>query len=126
MHLLAHVPFIIFFQFLENPMTPESVFKTKLIRDLHRQFPGAIILKNDPGYIQGIPDHIILFGTHWAAFEAKAFEKAHKQPNQKYYIDLLNEMSYASFVYPENKEIFLDELQHALRPSRVARISRSV
>jgi len=107
-------------------MTLESIFKSKLIGELKERFPGAIILKNDPGYIQGIPDHIILFGSQWAAFEAKAFKGAHKRPNQTYYVDLLNEMSYASFVYPENKETFLNELQHALRPSRITRFSRSI
>jgi hypothetical protein len=103
-------------------MPLESVFKTKLIEEIKRQYPGAIILKNDANYLQGIPDHLILFRNHWAAFEAKAHKTASHRPNQDYYVDLLNDMSYAAFVYPQNKEVFLDELQQALRPNRGARI----
>lgn len=105
-------------------MPPEGIFKRKLIKEIERQYPGAIILKNDASYLQGIPDHLILLGNKWAAFEAKAHHYSHIQPNQEYYIDLLNSMSFAMFVYPENKELFLDELQRAFRISRTARIFR--
>jgi hypothetical protein len=103
-------------------MTPEGTFKLKLIRELEQLYPGAVILKNDANRHQGIPDHLILYGPHWAAFEAKASSRASHRPNQDYFIDLLNEMSFASFVYPQNKEKFLDELQQALRPGRRARV----
>lgn len=106
-------------------MTPEGRFKKELINIIQREFPGAIILKNDAGYIQGIPDHLILNGPRWAAFEAKASRNAHIQPNQEHYVKVLNKMSYASFAYPENMEIFLDELQRALKPNRNARLFRS-
>lgn len=106
-------------------MTPESKFKRELINIIQREFPGAIILKNDAGYIQGIPDHLILNGPRWAAFEAKAYKNAHIQPNQEHYVNMLNKMSYASFVYPENMEIFLDELQSALKLNWNARLPRS-
>jgi hypothetical protein len=105
-------------------MTPEGVFKRRLIKELEAEYPGAVILKNDANFHQGIPDHIILFGPHWAMFDAKANKNAPHRPNQDYFIEFLNEMSYASFVYPENKEVFLDELQQALRPIRSARFSR--
>lgn len=104
-------------------MTPESNFKRKLIKQIQLEYPGAIVLKNDANFMPGIPDHLILWGPRWAAFEAKAYEKAEHQPNQDYYVGLMNEMSYASFVYPQNKEKFLHELQQALRPGRSARIS---
>lgn len=104
-------------------MTPESEFKKRLMREIERQYPGAVILKNDANARQGIPDHIILFGPRWAMFEAKAYQYSHRQPNQQYYIDVLNQMSFASFVYPQNKEWFLNELQQALRPDRRARLS---
>ena len=103
----------------------ESKFKAELIRKLKRQFPGAIILKTDANSIQGIPDNIILFRNKWAAFEAKKSIDAPHQENQDYYVELLNSMSYASFVYPECEEEFLDELQYTLRPSRRARILKS-
>ena len=86
------------------------------------EYPGAVILKNDANRHQGIPDHLILYGKKWAMFDAKASANSPHRPNQDYFIDLLNEMSYASFVYPENKEVFLRELQQALRPSRGTRL----
>ena len=49
-------------------------------------------------------------------------EKAPHQPNQDYYIGLMNTMSYAKFVYPENKEEILDELQHTFRVRRTSRL----
>lgn len=103
-------------------MAAESRFEAALIRELEAQFPGAIILKNDPNYLQGFPDRLILFENKWAAFEVKASRLASHRPNQDYYIDLLDQMSYASFVYPRNREVFLDELQQALRVSRATRI----
>jgi len=103
-------------------MPAESKFEVSLIKELLRLYPGAIILKNDPNLTQGFPDRLLLFKDKWAAFEIKAYETARHRQNQDYYIDVLNTMSYASFVYPENKESFLYELQYALRPSRATRI----
>jgi hypothetical protein len=103
-------------------MVIESRFQSKLISELRDLFPGCIILKNDPNYLQGFPDLLILFNDRWAALEGKKSRNAERQPNQEYYIDLANQMSYASFIYPENKEQILDELQQALRPRRGTRI----
>jgi len=104
-------------------MPLESKFKSDLIRDIERLYPGAIVLKTDANQIQGIPDQIILYGDHWAAFEAKRSDSSPHRPNQDYYVNLFNNMSYAAFVYPQNKEVFLHELQQALRPGRRARLS---
>ena len=90
----------------------ESSFQAKLIKDLKVIFPGCVILKNDPNYIQGIPDLLVLYKNRWAALECKRDVKSSHRPNQEYYVDLLNEMSYSAFVYPENREDVLDELQH--------------
>lgn len=102
----------------------ESKFQRDLIYELRALFPGCIVMKNDSSYIQGIPDLLILFNNKWAALEVKRSAKEHRQPNQEYYISLMNDMSYASFVYPENKEEVIYELQQALRPRRAARISK--
>lgn len=93
----------------------ERDFQSSLIKDIKRQFPGCIVMKNDPNYIQGIPDLVILHNDKWAALEVKKDENASHQPNQDYYICKMNEMSYASFVCPENKEEVLSELSSAFR-----------
>ncbi len=92
----------------------ERDFQAKLIKELKVMFRGCIIIKNDPNYIQGIPDLLILYNDRWAALEVKKSKRAHHQPNQEYYVDLMNQMSFASFIYPENKEEILYELQQAL------------
>ena len=92
----------------------ERDFQAKLIRELKVMFKGCIIVKNDPNYIQGIPDLLILYNDRWAALEVKKSEHAHHQPNQEYYVDLMDQMSFAAFIYPENKEEILYELQQAL------------
>ena len=102
----------------------ESKFQSLLIKELKEEFPGCIVLKNDPNYIQGIPDLLILFRDHWAALECKQKEKASHRPNQEYYVNLMNEMSYAQFIYPENKEEILDELQHTFRTRRSSRLPK--
>lgn len=100
----------------------ESKFQGELIKELKTEFPGCIVLKNDPNYIQGIPDLLVLYKTYWAALECKKEEKAHHQPNQEYYILTMNKMSYARFIYPENKEEILDELQRTFRVRRTSRV----
>lgn len=100
----------------------ENKFQSLLIKELKREFPGCIVLKNDPNYIQGIPDLLVLFKDRWAMLECKKEENAHHQPNQEHYISIMNEMSFARFVYPENKEEVLDELQRSFRTRRTSRI----
>ena len=92
----------------------ERDFQAKLIKELKVMFKGCIIVKNDPNYIQGIPDLLILYNDRWAALEVKKSATAHHQPNQEYYVDLMDQMSFAAFIYPENKEEILCELQQAL------------
>lgn len=96
-------------------MKNENKFQSDLIKDIKERFPGCYILKNDPNYIQGIPDLLILFKNMWAALECKKSSKANKQPNQEYYINELNKMSYANFISPQNKEGVLNELQQAFK-----------
>lgn len=92
----------------------ESNFQKKLIDELRDRFPDSIILKNDPNYIAGIPDLLILNGNKWASLEVKKSAKAKHRPNQDYYVDKMNKMSYSSFVYPENKEDVLNDLERSL------------
>jgi hypothetical protein len=73
--------------------------------------------------MQGIPDLTLLYKKRWGILEVKGFEDAPVQPNQEFYIDELNRMSYAAFVYPENEEDVVRELQRAFYPGRRPRIS---
>lgn len=91
----------------------ESAFQAKLIRDLKTLFPGCVVLKNDPNYIQGFPDLLVLYNDRWAALECKRSTSASKRPNQEYYVDKLQTMSFAAFVCPENREDILHDLQQA-------------
>lgn len=91
----------------------EKIFQSELIKELRDLFPGCIILKNDPTYIQGIPDLLILFEDKWAALEVKKSITASHRPNQEFYVNKMGRMSYANFIYPENKEVVLNELQEA-------------
>ena len=101
----------------------ENQFQSKLIRDLKAVFPGCIVLKNDANYLQGFPDLLILYNNKWAALECKRTEKAHIQPNQTYYVDKLKQMSYASFICPENRNEVLNDLQQTFGVSGATRIS---
>lgn len=88
----------------------ENKFQAKLIKEIKNEFPGCIVLKNDPTYIQGVPDLLVLHNNQWASLECKKNAKASKQPNQEYYVEKMDNMSFARFVSPENKEEVLDEL----------------
>lgn len=103
----------------------ESKFQHELIGDLREMFPGCIVLKNDPNYLQGICDLAIFFGKRWAMLECKETADADHRPNQDYYVEKCNNMSFARFIYPENRQEVLDELQQAFRPRRKTRVARS-
>lgn len=96
----------------------ESVFQAKLIREIKKRFPGAIVLKNDPNYIQGFPDLTVLYKDRWAVLEIKQSEKASHQPNQDFYILQTDKMSVGRFVYPENMMEVLDDLARSFQVSR--------
>lgn len=102
----------------------ENRFKTNLIRDLEDMFPGCIVVHLDPTEIQGIPDLLVLYKNKWAALEGKKHANAARQPNQEYYVDRMNQMSFAAFIYPENKEEVLYDLQQTFEPRRSTRVSR--
>lgn len=93
----------------------ERDFQAKLIKELKELFPGCIVLKNDSSYLQGIPDLSIFYEDKWAMLECKRSSTASHRPNQEYYVDLTNKMSFSRFISPENKEVVLHELQQAFQ-----------
>lgn len=96
----------------------ESKFQKELIDEIKERYPGCITLKNDSGYIQGIPDWTILYEDKWAVLEAKKERGAHKQANQEYYVDKLNKMSFSRFIFPENKDEVLEDLDGIFKRKR--------
>lgn len=91
----------------------ESKFQALLIKELKQRFEGCLVMKLDSSYIQGIPDLLILYQNSWAVLECKRSRNASRQPNQEYYVEQLDAMSFSRFICPENREEVLDELQHA-------------
>lgn len=89
----------------------ESKFQSELKKEIEKRFPGALVLKNDSGYIQGIPDLSVFYKDKYAFLECKKSENESHRPNQDYYVEKIDKMSFARFIYPENKEEVLDELQ---------------
>jgi hypothetical protein len=87
----------------------ESGFQDRLIAEIKDMFPGCMVFKMDQ--IQGIPDLLILYGKKWASLENKKGSNAKRQPNQEYYVDLMNKMSFSRFIYPENKDEVLSDLR---------------
>lgn len=95
-----------------NKKKLERDFQAGFIKELKSTFDGCVILKNDSSYLQGVPDLLVLHKDKWCTLEVKKSANSHKQPNQEYYVDKMNDMSFSRFVYPENKDEVLDELKH--------------
>lgn len=103
--------------------TGRSGFKAHLIKELDRRFPGCVVFHLDPNSIhQGVPDMLILYKTKWAMLETKGGPNSKRQPNQGFFVNFYNELSFASFIYPENEEDVLNDLQQAFEPRRRARV----
>lgn len=101
----------------------ESGFQDRLMKDLAKLFPGCMTFKMESP--QGIPDVLMLYEDTWASLECKKEANAKRQPNQEYYVDKMNRMSFSRFIYPENKEDVLNELQQTFAVRRASRIPRS-
>lgn len=93
----------------------ERNFQRSLIKEIKERLPNSVIMKTDPNYIQGIPDLLILNGSKWGTLECKKSANATHRPNQDYYVNKLDEMSFSRFIYPENKEEVLNDMEQAFR-----------
>lgn len=100
----------------------ESGFQDRLISDLKEMLPGCMVFKMDQ--IQGIPDLLVLHGDKWFSLECKKSANAKRQPNQEYYVGKMDEMSFSRFIYPENREDVLNEIQRTYQSRRSTRVSR--
>lgn len=96
----------------------ETDFQADLKKEIMERFPGAIVTKNDPNDIQGIPDLTVVWRNHWAMLECKKFTDAHRQANQAFYVKYANHYSFGAFIYPENKEEVLDAMEQSFQARR--------
>ena len=90
----------------------ENKFQANLIKKLKKLYPDCVVMKNDASYIQGIPDLLVLNRDKWASLECKKSANARHQPNQDYYVGKMNDMSFSRFIFPENEQEVLDDLEH--------------
>lgn len=103
----------------------ESKFQNTILKKaLKQHFPEAIVQKNDPVDNQGFPDLTILLGPRYAVLEVKkseaeyiseqgsreAYMKDSRRHNQRYYIEKINNVGFAAFIYPENMDDIIEEL----------------
>lgn len=105
----------------------ENSYQPELIKKLRALFPECFILKNDSDYMQGVPDLLILWHDRWAMLEVKRKQPRSAkdfEPNQEYYLQVLDDMSFAACIYPENEEEILDALQSAFTARRKTRLSK--
>lgn len=95
----------------------ENEYQAGLIKRIRSRFPGAFVMKNDEGYIQGVPDLTILFGPFWAVLEVKRDKKArdNPEPNQEHYVQLLDDMGFSAFIYPSVEEDVLDAMERSFK-----------
>ena len=105
-------------------MSKENEFQKNLRKELENRFEGCIVTKLDSADTQGIPDLLVLYKDKWATLECKRSETEHHQPNQDFYVEKMSGMSYSSFIYPENKEKVLNEIELAFKPHRATRVSK--
>ena len=102
----------------------ERNYQRQLKATIEVRFPGCAVLKQDSSYLQGIPDLLVLWHDMWAMLEVKGSADAIEQPNQRHYVEVFDNMSFAAFIYPENEEEVLDALQYAFQPRRPTRVPK--
>lgn len=89
----------------------ERDYQKKLVKKLKDTFPGSIVLKNDAQLKQGVPDLLVLYNDKWAALEVKKSKNASHRPNQDIFVEKMDDMSFAQFIYPENEDFIFKELR---------------
>lgn len=105
-------------------MALENAYKRGLKKRIRDLLPGCEILDLDPERRQGILDMLVLYGPCWAMLEVKKSADASIRPNQAYYVEYFDEMSFAAFIYPENEDEVLNALQSTFLSGRRPRLPR--
>ena len=95
----------------------ESKFQRDLVKEIRKKYPDAYVFKTDASQVQGFPDLLILKGNRWAALECKHSATAKHRPNQDFHVAKCNMMSFARFVWPENKKEVLDAMDRSFKGS---------
>lgn len=95
----------------------ERDYQAQLIKRIENRFENCRVMINDPTLPgqQGIPDLTVFVGGRWALLEVKASEKSRLRPNQSWWVEKWGQITFCSFIYPENEEEVLDALHQALR-----------
>ena len=88
----------------------ESKYQAELIKRIEARLPDCLIVHNDANSRQGLPDLTVFYQDRWAWLEVKASEKSKERPNQRHYIETCT--SFSAFIYPENEEEILMELEY--------------
>lgn len=88
----------------------ESKFQSELIERLKKTFVGCVVLKNDSGYLQGIPDLTVFYQNTYAILEVKRSASEPFRPNQEYYLALFAQWVYAAVVHPDNVDAVINDL----------------
>ena len=96
----------------------ESEFQRKLIKKLKDRFPGCYVMKNDANHKAGIPDLTVLYEDHWATLECKKSETATHRLHQDRNVEKMNKMSFSAFIYPENEEEVINEMERSFKSHR--------
>lgn len=88
----------------------ERNFQQKLIKELKNL--GFTVWKNQQNATTETarPDLLVLKGVFWGCLEVKKERLAKHRPLQDVKVLKYNQMSYAAFVYPENKDQIINQL----------------
>lgn len=91
----------------------EMNFKARFLRELEERLSdlNLVFIDTRPKH-RSYPDTIVLGPAYWAALEFKRTKRASHQPNQDYYVKEFRDLGYANFVYPENAEEVLNDLEN--------------
>lgn len=78
----------------------ESNFQADLKKEIETLFPGAVIMKNDPNDIQGIPDLTVIWRDHWAWLECKTRNKCSQTVEPRFLYSVCTPLFFRGFYLP--------------------------